>query len=99
LDALYLESYQSNAKALKTSSVCEVSFDSLQELGKDMPQLQIQLPSRLSKELSGDKSLMLLLGKKQPMKNSLLFYCHFLNVLAITGFLLLNFTSPCLEET
>ena len=29
-----------------------------------MPQLQLQLLSRLSKELSGDKGLMLLLGKK-----------------------------------
>ncbi|HDY85617.1 hypothetical protein LCGC14_0815190 [marine sediment metagenome] len=64
LDALYQASYQSNAKALETSSVCEVPFDALQELGKEMPQLQIQLLSRLSKELSGDKSLMLLLGKK-----------------------------------
>jgi CRP/FNR family transcriptional regulator, anaerobic regulatory protein len=64
LDALYQASYQSNAKALETSSVCEIPFDALQELGKEMPQLQIQLLSRLSKELSGDKSLMLLLGKK-----------------------------------
>lgn len=64
LDALYQESYQSNATALETSSVCELPFDSLQELGKEMPQLQLQLLSRLSKELSGGKNFMLLLGKK-----------------------------------
>lgn len=64
LDALYQDSYQSNAKALESSSVCELPYGSLQEIGQDMPQLQIQLLTRLSKELSNDKSLMLLLGKK-----------------------------------
>lgn len=64
LDAIHQQTYQSNAKALESSSVCELPFESLQELGKDIPQLQVQLLTRLSKELSGDKGLMLLLGKK-----------------------------------
>jgi CRP/FNR family transcriptional regulator len=64
LDAIHQQSYQSNAKALETSSVCELPFENLQEIGTQMPQLQIQLLTRLSKELSGDKNLMLLLGKK-----------------------------------
>ncbi len=64
LDAIHHESYQSTAKALESSSVCELPYDRLQEIGKEMPQLQIQLLTRLSKELAGDKSLMLLLGKK-----------------------------------
>ena len=64
LDAIHHESYQSTAKALESSSVCELPYDNLQALGKDMPQLQIQLLTRLSKELAGDKSFMLLLGKK-----------------------------------
>lgn len=64
LDAIHHDSYQSTAKALESSTVCELPYDSLQEVGNEMPQLQLQLLSRLSKELSGDKSLMLLLGKK-----------------------------------
>lgn len=64
LDAIHQQTYQTNAKALESSSVCELPFENLQDLGKDMPQLQIQLLTRLSKELAGDKSLMLLLGKK-----------------------------------
>lgn len=64
LDAIYEQTYRSNAKALESSSVCELPFDMLQELGTNMPQLQVQMMSRLSKELSGDKSLMFLLGKK-----------------------------------
>lgn len=64
LDAIHHDKYQSTAQALESSAVCELPYDSLQEIGKEMPQLQIQLLTRLSKELSSDKSLMLLLGKK-----------------------------------
>ncbi|MCX4188328.1 fumarate/nitrate reduction transcriptional regulator Fnr [Methylophaga sp. OBS4] len=64
MDAIYEQAYKSNAKALESSSVCELPFEKLQELGASMPQLQVQMMSRLSKELSGDKSLMFLLGKK-----------------------------------
>lgn len=64
MDAIYEQAYKSNAKALESSSVCELPFEKLQELGSTMPQLQVQMMSRLSKELSGDKSLMFLLGKK-----------------------------------
>jgi CRP/FNR family transcriptional regulator len=64
LDAIHEQFYQSDAKALESSSVCALPYDNLQEIGKEIPQLQLQLLSRLSKELSGDKGLMLLLGKK-----------------------------------
>lgn len=64
LDAIHQQTYQTNARAMESSSVCELPFENLQDLGKDMPQLQIQLLTRLSKELAGDKILMLLLGKK-----------------------------------
>jgi len=64
LDAIHEQKYQSNATALESSTVCELPFDNLQELGAEMPQLQIQLLTRLSRELAGDKGLMLLLGKK-----------------------------------
>jgi len=86
LDALYQASYQSNAKALEASSVCELPFDSLQELGKDMPQLQIQLLTRLSKELSGDKSLMLLLGKKTADEKLATFLLSFSKRFSDRGF-------------
>ncbi|PHS27162.1 MAG: Crp/Fnr family transcriptional regulator [Methylophaga sp.] len=64
LDAIHQQNYQSTAKALESSSVCELPFQNMEEIGKDMPQLQIQMLTRLSKELASDKSLMLLLGKK-----------------------------------
>ncbi|MBL1321419.1 MAG: fumarate/nitrate reduction transcriptional regulator Fnr [Methylophaga sp.] len=64
LDAIHQQNYQSNAKALESSSVCELPFQNMEEIGKGMPQLQIQMLTRLSKELAGDKTFMLLLGKK-----------------------------------
>ncbi len=64
LDAIHLNAYQSNAVALESSTVCELPYDTLQDLGSNMPQFQLQLLTRISKELAGDKSLMLLLGKK-----------------------------------
>ena len=64
MDAIYEQAYKSSAKALESSSVCELPFEKLQEFGATMPQLQVQMMSRLSKELSGDKTLMFLLGKK-----------------------------------
>jgi CRP/FNR family transcriptional regulator len=64
LDAIYSQAYQSSARALESSTVCELPFENLQEIGAGMPQLQVQMMTRLSKELSSDKSLMFLLGKK-----------------------------------
>lgn len=64
MDAIYEQQYRSSAKALESSSVCELPFEKLQEFSSTIPQLQSQLMSRLSKELSGDKNLMFLLGKK-----------------------------------
>lgn len=64
MDAIYEQSYQSSAKALESSSVCELPFERLQEFSSTIPQLQSQILNRLSRELSGDKNLMFLLGKK-----------------------------------
>lgn len=64
LDAIHQEAYQSSATALESSAVCELPFSDLQKLSYEVPQLQEQVLTRLSKELSADKSFMFLLGKK-----------------------------------
>lgn len=64
LEALHMPSYQSTAVALEASSVCALPYKKVQALGESMPRLQSQLLTRLSKELAGDKTFMLLLGKK-----------------------------------
>lgn len=64
LDAINSEYHPCAAKALETTSVCEIPFDRLEELADHMPTLQRQLLRILSKEILQDHNLLMLLGKK-----------------------------------
>lgn len=64
LDAIAEGYHPCVAKALETTSVCEVPFDCLEELTRELPSLQHQFLRLLSKEIFDDQELMLLLGKK-----------------------------------
>lgn len=64
LDAIGKGQHPCAAKALETTSVCEVPFDNLEDLTQELPTLQHQLLRLMSKEIFDDQELMLLLGKK-----------------------------------
>ena len=64
LDAIGKGRHPCAAKALETTSVCEVPFEHLEELSQELPTLQHQLLRLMSKEIFDDQELMLLLGKK-----------------------------------
>ncbi|MCU7833987.1 MAG: fumarate/nitrate reduction transcriptional regulator Fnr [gamma proteobacterium symbiont of Taylorina sp.] len=64
LDAIGKGHHPCVAKALETTSVCEIPFDRLEELAQELPTLQHQLLRLMSKEIFDDQELMLLLGKK-----------------------------------
>lgn len=64
LDAINGERHPCAAKALETSSVCEIPFESLEGLSVEIPTLQHQLLKVMSREISFDQSLLMLLGKK-----------------------------------
>lgn len=64
LDAINLEHHPCAAKALETTSLCEIPFDRLEELSTRLPSLQHQLLKIMSKEILHDQSLLMLLGKK-----------------------------------
>ena len=64
LDAIGSGQHPCVAKALETTSVCEIPFESLEQLTQIMPTLQHQLLRLMSKEIFDDQELMLLLGKK-----------------------------------
>ncbi len=66
LDAINLEHHPCAAKALETTSLCEIPFDRLEELSTHLPSLQHQLLKIMSKEILHDQSLLMLLGKKAP---------------------------------
>ncbi len=64
LDAIGKGMHPCAAKALETTSVCEVPFENLEFLAQELPTLQHQLLRLMSKEIFDDQELMLLLGKK-----------------------------------
>lgn len=64
LDAINLQHHPCAAKALETTSICEIPFDRLEELSTRLPSLQHQLLTIMSKEILHDQSLLMLLGKR-----------------------------------
>jgi len=63
LGGLEMGRYGCSAKALETAAVCEIPFARLEELTATITDLQHQLFRLMSKEISNDTSLMVLLGK------------------------------------
>ena len=64
LDAINDNAHPCSAKALETSSVCELPFDQLEALAMRLPGLQHQLFRIMSREIKSDEQFMMLLGKK-----------------------------------
>lgn len=64
LDAITTETHNCTARALETTSACEIPFNRLQELGAKIPGLQRQLLRIMSREILEDQDLMIWLGKK-----------------------------------
>lgn len=63
LDAIDENIHQCTAKALETSTICEIPYDRLQELSHEVPKLQSQMYRLLSREIRQDQNLQLLLSK------------------------------------
>jgi CRP/FNR family transcriptional regulator len=64
LDAISTERHPCAAHTLETTSICEVPYARLEEISSRVPNLHRQLLRLMSKELSNDQALLLLLGKK-----------------------------------
>lgn len=64
MDAISRENHACSAKALETTTVCEIPFERLQELSLKLPSLQTQLFRLLSQEIAQDEEMLLVLGKK-----------------------------------
>lgn len=64
LDAISEGQHPCAAKALETTSICEIPFDQLETLASRIPSLQHQLFRLMSRELQADEHFMMLLGKK-----------------------------------
>lgn len=64
LDAIDQACHACSAKVLETSAICEIPFQRFEELAASIPSLQHQMYRLLSKEISQDTDMLLLLGKK-----------------------------------
>ncbi|HSD59532.1 MAG TPA: fumarate/nitrate reduction transcriptional regulator Fnr [Burkholderiales bacterium] len=62
LDGISVDSHTCHALALEDSEVCEVPFDKLEELSRDLPSLQHHFHKMMSREIVRDHGVMLLLG-------------------------------------
>ncbi|MDO8890837.1 MAG: helix-turn-helix domain-containing protein [Sulfurimicrobium sp.] len=65
LNSLVANRYNSEARALETTSVCEVPFERYEELVEQVPGLQQQMIRIMSQEINHHQEMMLLLGKKR----------------------------------
>lgn len=64
LDAIDKAHHTCSARVLETSAICEIPFSQLEELSCCIPSLQHQIFCLLSKEISYDTEMLLLLGKR-----------------------------------
>jgi CRP/FNR family transcriptional regulator len=64
LEAISSGQHHCGAKALETTSVCEIPFSRLEELSGLVPGLGRQLLRIMSREILADEQLLILLGKK-----------------------------------
>ena len=64
LDAIGSGSHSCAARALETTSVCEIPYEEFETLGEHIPSLPRQLLRIMSNEMHQDQMLLMLLGKR-----------------------------------
>ncbi len=64
LDAINSNQHPCGARALETTSICEIPFERMEELAAAVPALGRQMLRIMSRELNSDGELLTLLGKK-----------------------------------
>ncbi|KZN13199.1 fumarate/nitrate reduction transcriptional regulator Fnr [Marinomonas sp. TW1] len=64
LSGIDSSAYPVSAKALETTTVCEIPFSHLEELSTKIPSLKHQIFKIMSRKISDDQQMMVLLGKK-----------------------------------
>lgn len=78
-DGIHDHQHQSFAQALETSMVCEIPFDTLDELSGTMPKLRQQIMRLMSNEIMSDQEMILLLSKKNAEERLAAFISNLAN--------------------
>ncbi|UJF20724.1 electron transport transcriptional regulator EtrA [Shewanella sp. OMA3-2] len=85
-DGIHSLIHQSFAQALETSMVCEIPYDTLDELSGSMPRLRQQIMRLMSSEIMGDQEMILLLSKKNAEERLAAFINNLGNRFGSRGF-------------
>ncbi|QIR14565.1 electron transport transcriptional regulator EtrA [Shewanella aestuarii] len=85
-DGIHSQMHQSFAQALETSMVCEIPFETLDELSGTMPKLRQQIMRLMSSEIMSDQEMILLLSKKNAEERLAAFIHNLANRFGSRGF-------------
>ena len=85
-DAIGSGHHPSFAQALETSMVCEIPFETLDDLSGKMPNLRQQMMRLMSGEIKGDQDMILLLSKKNAEERLAAFIYNLSRRFAQRGF-------------
>jgi CRP/FNR family transcriptional regulator len=69
-DGLANNQYQNTAIALETTSLCEIPYEQLDELGNSIPPIQKYLMKLISREINADQQLIELLAANSAQKKT-----------------------------
>lgn len=72
-DAMKDDTHQSYTQALETAMVCELPYDTLEEISNTYPKLRQQIMRFMSAEIKHDHDLMMLLSKRSAEERLLYF--------------------------
>lgn len=76
LNAVIKGQYNCEARALESTSVCEVPFERYEELALQIPGLQRQMLNIMGEEIVHNQEMMLLLGKKKAEERLATFFVN-----------------------
>ncbi|UTW49622.1 fumarate/nitrate reduction transcriptional regulator Fnr [Bacterioplanoides sp. SCSIO 12839] len=88
------EYYPLSAKALETTTVCEIPLTQLDELADELPDLRKQLMRTMGTEIRHDQNMMLLLSKKNAEERVASFLMDISTRYARRGFSATHFRLP-----
>ncbi|KVX03016.1 electron transport transcriptional regulator EtrA [Shewanella frigidimarina] len=85
-DGIHAQRHQSFAQALETSMVCEIPYETLDDLSGSMPKLRQQIMRLMSNEIMSDQEMILLLSKKNAEERLAAFINNLANRFGNRGF-------------
>ncbi|WP_421621886.1 fumarate/nitrate reduction transcriptional regulator Fnr [Alkalilimnicola ehrlichii] len=94
LDAVSLGAHPCEAKALETSSICELPFHELEELARAIPALQRQLLRLMSKEIFQDHEMLHALARRNAEERLAILLLNFSQRFARRGLSATRFRLP-----